>query len=393
MKGLDKFCWWFGTVEDVDDPLQVGRCRVRILGYHTDNKQRIPTNTLPWAYPMMPVNTPQKSVPAGLEVGTWVLGFFQDGENAQQPVILGATNYGYISEDEVNTHQLARNHNITETKFYQVRRDNLDSFELNGENIVEPNLMNYSIYPKNKVEESESGHLTEIDDTPGHERLTRMHKSGTIEEIIPDGTKVTKVVGDNYHIVLKDDNVHIHGNCNIYVEGNAVHKSDELTLLQDKLKLASADPDDSVVLANSLKEVLSGLIDWCEKHTHEVPAHDHPIPDHDHTFTIPAHSHSLPSHNHTISGTSHSHSLGFDNDGNAISIASTSSGGTIGSTVINTNDSTEWYSTTDPKEDLQTNLEPKVTLTTIETIDPIKKKNDDEVYFSEKVKISSNEDV
>ena len=33
------FVWWQGVVEDRNDPLKLGRCRVRILGYHTDNKE------------------------------------------------------------------------------------------------------------------------------------------------------------------------------------------------------------------------------------------------------------------------------------------------------------------------------------------------------------------
>ena len=34
--GQSGFVWWQGRVEDVDDPLQLGRCRVRILGFHSD---------------------------------------------------------------------------------------------------------------------------------------------------------------------------------------------------------------------------------------------------------------------------------------------------------------------------------------------------------------------
>ena len=34
----DGFWWWLGVVEDRLDPLKLGRCRVRILGYHIDNK-------------------------------------------------------------------------------------------------------------------------------------------------------------------------------------------------------------------------------------------------------------------------------------------------------------------------------------------------------------------
>ena len=39
--GKDGFIWWQGVVEDRKDPLYLGRCKVRILGWHTDNKSDI----------------------------------------------------------------------------------------------------------------------------------------------------------------------------------------------------------------------------------------------------------------------------------------------------------------------------------------------------------------
>ena len=36
--GKEGFIWWQGVVEDREDPLMLGRVRVRVLGYHTDNK-------------------------------------------------------------------------------------------------------------------------------------------------------------------------------------------------------------------------------------------------------------------------------------------------------------------------------------------------------------------
>ena len=33
----DKFNWWFGVVEDRNDPLKLGRVRVRCYGWHTDD--------------------------------------------------------------------------------------------------------------------------------------------------------------------------------------------------------------------------------------------------------------------------------------------------------------------------------------------------------------------
>ena len=52
-----------------------------------------------------------------------------------------------------------------------------------------------SQYPYNHVYESESGHVMEIDDSPEAERLLRYHKTGTFEEIHPDGQRVVKVIG------------------------------------------------------------------------------------------------------------------------------------------------------------------------------------------------------
>ena len=74
-------------------------------------------------------------------------------------------------------------------------------------------------YPYNHVFESECGHIMEIDDSPGGERLNREHCSGTFEEIHPDGSKVVKVVGSNYEIIAGSSNVIITGDVNLTIEG------------------------------------------------------------------------------------------------------------------------------------------------------------------------------
>ena len=75
-------------------------------------------------------------------------------------------------------------------------------------------------YPKNQSFRSESGHVREIDDTPGAERTLDMHKTGTYVEVDADGDKTTIVVGDNYRVIVKDDNVYVKGECNLTVDGN-----------------------------------------------------------------------------------------------------------------------------------------------------------------------------
>jgi hypothetical protein len=112
--GRDGFIWWVGVVEDNQDPLVLGRARVRIFGYHAPanthaptkkpdpyspagpanqnmliglDTGEMPTKELPWAVTMMPANMPGAyGIP---NLGDWVLGFFLDGEEAQEPCILG----------------------------------------------------------------------------------------------------------------------------------------------------------------------------------------------------------------------------------------------------------------------------------------------------------------
>ena len=64
-----------------------GRCRVRIFGWHTEDKTALPTEDLPWAHPMLPINNP--TVSGKPREGDWVVGFFMDGESGQYPIMMG----------------------------------------------------------------------------------------------------------------------------------------------------------------------------------------------------------------------------------------------------------------------------------------------------------------
>ncbi len=111
--GQDGFIWWIGQIAPeqtwVDNifgvPLpnnsgQKGfgqRYKVRIMGYHTAVPSELPDEDLPWASVMYPVTAGSggrhSSQTANLTQGMWVFGFFIDGENAQQPVIMGCLGY------------------------------------------------------------------------------------------------------------------------------------------------------------------------------------------------------------------------------------------------------------------------------------------------------------
>lgn len=95
---------WEGIVEDRDDPLQMGRVRVRIFGYHSANLNEVPTNGLPWASILLPTTNASNSgighSPTGMVLGTRVVGYFIDGKEGQQPIIFGVLTQVHLENEE-----------------------------------------------------------------------------------------------------------------------------------------------------------------------------------------------------------------------------------------------------------------------------------------------------
>lgn len=238
-----EFVWWTGVVENRTDPKKLGRLKVRIVGYHSPCCKDIPRKDLFWATVVQPITSAAISgvgtSPTGIVEGTWVVGFFMDGHEAQQPVIMGSIG-GIPSEKdpgkgfndpngvypkyplgEQDTNRLARNEKISETIVAKKKGD-LDTADIAfGGQWTERPTPYAAAYPFNHVRESESGHIEEFDDTGGAERYHIYHKKGSFKEIHPDGSQVNKVVKDNFEIVYGDDYVHVRGNCKVTVDGNA----------------------------------------------------------------------------------------------------------------------------------------------------------------------------
>jgi hypothetical protein len=85
--GKNNFIWWVGVIENRVDPLALGRCQVRIFGWHNENSVLLPTSDLPWSQAMIPLNNSKHF--SSPRLGEWVVGFFMDGEQAQIPVMMG----------------------------------------------------------------------------------------------------------------------------------------------------------------------------------------------------------------------------------------------------------------------------------------------------------------
>lgn len=77
MNHIPLYCGdYVGVVEDLNDPLQMGRVRVRIFGIHSDNPAEIPTEALPWCTIAVGATNPFISgiglAPLGLQTGSMV---------------------------------------------------------------------------------------------------------------------------------------------------------------------------------------------------------------------------------------------------------------------------------------------------------------------------------
>lgn len=103
-----------GCIENRKDPLKLGRCQVRVVGVHTHDKTVLPTEDLPWAYPMQPITSAAisgiGSSPVGAVEGTWVVIMFRD-EDMQQPIILGTI--GGIPQQESKTIDMDEDESIS----------------------------------------------------------------------------------------------------------------------------------------------------------------------------------------------------------------------------------------------------------------------------------------
>jgi hypothetical protein len=203
--GAEGFKWFFGFVEDVNDPENLGMIRVRVPHLHGN----MPVDELPWATLVMPPHSASlREVgisPTGIDVGAMVFGFFADGNEQNIPVIIGTINK--INENDKNKHDVSR----------LARGENTLVKKLLG---PEPPSAYKAKYPHNKTYTTKSGHAVEIDDTPGQERIHVYHKSGTYVEINKDGRMVTKVQGDDYDVVVKNKEVYVGGNVKVTVKGN-----------------------------------------------------------------------------------------------------------------------------------------------------------------------------
>mgnify|MGYP001158473847 CR=1 FL=1 len=415
--GKGGFVWWYGVVEDRNDPLFLGRVKVRCIGWHTDDKtpdRGIPTEDLPWADVINPITSASISgigtSPTGIVPGTHVLGFFRDGVEAQEPVVIGTSggvperfanpNFGffdprsvkqrendpypplfiqrtktgskatilnhpkifsnaklkddtkihmfegenkyadagyslYVRKDEISQKSITEirdkdDNVISSTISYSPHPDEnrtrfnkdgvllwslpstnmlasslsktnngddsphpfstilLRTHRINGQleeyrdrlhsNIFTSNpditfeqpgsvaTIGEPVYPFNHVTYTESGHLFEMDDSPGKERLRILHRSTSNIEFLPTGDRVDTTIGAKYDMV--DSNIETHalgnmftnteGQYDLYVGGRGVNDSYNVKVASGEATIATVDGDVNIIAGGKGRIVLKG---------------------------------------------------------------------------------------------------------------------------------------
>lgn len=266
-----------GVVEDNNDPLQIGRVRVRIFGIHTKDNENskekfafVKTADLPWAEVVGDTSFGLVSgvgLSSILRKGTWVWVTLEQND-PNTPIVIGtirgvnssnsigkyAGGEGFFDPDEQypfdsrskesDVNRLSRNSELgskyydtpcpilgLDTTIHKKINDTLDvqtgiTDGKSGADVSqsEPaSLSDKTVYPNSQVLETQSGHVIELDDTPGNERVRLYHRTGSYMEIRPDGTIVQKSVNEDsesHYIHMSSVNEHIKKSVKTYIEEN-----------------------------------------------------------------------------------------------------------------------------------------------------------------------------
>ena len=357
--------WYYGIIEDRNDPLKIGRVRVRVHGCHTDDKSRIGSPDLPWWHVITPTTNAGLGgfgIQHSLVEGTTVFGFWRD-EDMQDFVVMGVQQgisqkgYKETITDELITNSVDKGFNDPRRKTSLAYDTTADGMNPPGDakrgnsltasldsapNLIKKTNIKYDgsgskreefteadktlpyyplvtdatdinvfatasgdyssrdlselitdkktnisylkpaanpekdsptredkevtgaksnatpLYPYNKALYTESGHIVELDDTRGNERISIEHRTGTFYEIDAEGNQIHRVVNDNYTVICKDNELYVGGKVNIKVLGDAtvdiegdakidvkktikMHSKEKMTLSSGKeIEIASA---------------------------------------------------------------------------------------------------------------------------------------------------------
>ena len=226
--GFNNMLHFVGVVEDNHDRTNAGRVRVRAFGIHpprvsSDIEDNVPTQDLPWATVLDGTYGVSPVIPS---IGDWVFGFFVDGREAQQPMIIGRLpgihmnlpgGAGEPGEDAYLPLESVHNYGKPELHRYQGGED-LDKGQtliqrasqesdipqaLSEDTFDEPPVAMPENNFNNRVFASKSGDnflvMGDGDESESSDYILMSHSSGSVFQIDPNGTVFIKSFGDQYN--------------------------------------------------------------------------------------------------------------------------------------------------------------------------------------------------
>lgn len=183
--------WFQGTIVDINDPLKMGRVKVKELVGHDKQDE----TGLLWCHVIMPptgANAKGVGVSAiGLNKDSKIVGF---RVNSNLSYVIGSLPFAV----DDNNHSISRH----ARGLGPVQKEY-------AKELGEKETKYAAEYPHNKTITTTSGHVIELDDTPRAERIHVYHKSGSYVEIFPDGSIVTKSVKDSVSVTMDDHSISV----------------------------------------------------------------------------------------------------------------------------------------------------------------------------------------
>lgn len=247
-----------GRVVDVNDPLQMGRVRVRVSPMFTD----LPVADIPWAIPAWPLGS------AGLDAGhvnvppagtpVWVFFDAGDQHHPNYWAVAGA------AKDNGKTPLTPEESRQKSGKAWASKLKalvkNIAKAKGGAWSEPEPRDPAKSKYPLNRVYKTPGGMLVEIDDTPGARRINLYHAADSWLEFDETGTTILHTAGDAVRVTLKDERVFVKENFDL-TAGKAVGiKAPEVTIEAQSINLGGVGME-PVPLGNQ-------LVSWLAAHVH-----------------------------------------------------------------------------------------------------------------------------